>query len=267
MNDTQGIYKTIIESLETGREMALVTMIETNGSTPNDVGSRMLVFADGSIVGTVGGGKLEALSIQEALSALAQGKSRKIAFDLTPEGIGMECSGRAELFVEVFSMGMKILILGGGHVAKKIGELASVMGIPYSVADDRSEFANRERFPDALNIFTDMNAAVMEKAGINERTYIVIATRGHEMDGECLKHALKTGAAYIGMVSSRNNVPALYKRLLEEGLHPEKDPRVYSPIGLDLGGKEPAAVALAIIAEVMKIHHERTGDHLRFPPE
>jgi xanthine dehydrogenase accessory factor len=265
--DTECIYKTIVESLRNGREVALATMIETDGSTPNDVGSRMLVFPDGSIMGTVGGGKLEALCIQEALSVLSLGKSRKVIFDLTPEGIGMECSGRAELFIEVFGAKLKLLIMGGGHVAQKIGELAFIVGIPHSVADDRTEFANRERFPHASAIYTDAPASVMEKEGVNERTYIIIATRGHEMDGECLTHALKTKAAYIGMVGSRSKVPSLYEKLKKNELHPDKDPRVFSPIGLDLGGKEPGAVALSIMAEIMKIHHERTGGHLRMPPE
>lgn len=267
MVDAESIYKTIVESLQAGREVALVTTIETAGSTPNDVGSRMLVFPDGSIVGTVGGGKLEALSIQEALSVLTLGRSKKVIFDLTPDGIGMECSGRAELFIEPFSARLKILILGAGHVAQKIGELASLVGIPYSVADDRTEFANRERFPHASAIYTDKPALAIEKERINERTYIIVATRGHEMDAECLKQALKTTAAYIGMVGSKSKVPAIYKRLRRNGMHPEKDPRVYSPIGLDLGGKNPGAVALSIMAEVMKIHHEKTGCHLRMPPE
>jgi len=267
MIDTESIYRTIVESLQAGREVALATIIETSGSTPNDAGSRMLVFPDGSIVGTVGGGKLEALCIQEALATLSLGRSKKATFDLTPSGIGMACSGRAEVFIEVFSARMKIFIMGAGHVAKKIGELASCVGIPYSVADDRMEFANRERFPHAATVYAEKPVAAMEKEGINERTYIIIATRGHEMDAECLKYALKTKAAYIGMVGSRNKIPTIYKRLKRSGLHPEKDSRVFSPIGLDLGGKEPGAVALSIIAEVMKLHHERSACHLRTSPE
>ena len=267
MIDTESIYRTIVESLQAGREVALATIIETSGSTPNDAGSRMLVFPDGSIVGTVGGGKLEALCIQEALATLSLGRSKKATFELTPSGIGMACSGRAEVFIEVFSARLKIFIMGAGHVAKKIGELASCVGIPYSVADDRMEFASRERFPHAATVYAEKPVAAMEKEGINERTYIIIATRGHEMDAECLKYALKTKAAYIGMVGSRNKIPAIYKRLKRNGLHPEQDLRVFSPIGLDLGGKDPGAVALSIIAEVMKLHHERTGCHLRTPPE
>jgi len=267
MVDAESIYRTIVESLQAGREVALVTVIETDGSTPGDAGNRMLVFPDGSIVGTVGGGKLEALCIQEALDALSLGRSKKATFELTPSGIGMACSGRVEVFIEVFSARLKIFILGAGHVAKKIGELASCVGIPYSVADDRMEFANRERFPHAATVYAEKPVSAMEKEGINERTYIIIATRGHEMDAECLKYALKTKAAYIGMVGSRNKIPAIYKRLKRNGLHPEQDLRVFSPIGLDLGGKDPGAVALSIIAEVMKLHHERTGCHLRTPPE
>jgi len=267
MVDAESIYRTIVESLQAGREVALVTIIETNGSTPGDAGNRMLVFPDGSIVGTVGGGKLEALCIQETLSVIALGTSKKMIFDLTPSGVGMECSGRVEVFIEVFSARLKIFILGAGHVAKKIGELASCVGIPYSVADDRVEFANRERFPYATAVYADKPASAMEKEGINERTYIIIATRGHEMDAECMKYALKTNAAYIGMVGSKSKVPAIYKRLKRSGLHPEKDSRVFSPIGLDLGGKEPGTVALSIIAEVMKLHHERSACHLRTLPE
>ena len=267
MVDAESIHRTIVESLQAGREVALVTIIETNGSTPGDAGSRMLVFPDGSIVGTVGGGRLEALCIQEALSVLSLGRSKKMIFDLPPSDDGMACSGRVETFIEVFSARLKIFIMGAGHVAKKIGEVASCVGIPYSVADDRVEFANRERFPHAAAVYADKPVSAIEKEGVNERTYIIIATRGHEMDAECLKYALKTKAVYIGMVGSRNKIPAIYKRLKRSGLHPEKDSRVFSPIGLDLGGKDPGAVALSVIAEVMKLHHERTACHLRTPPE
>ncbi len=257
------VFKILDEALESGREVALVTLLSNAGSTPRDAGAHMTVFADETIAGSVGGGKLEALCIAEAVDALKEGKNRRAAFDLTLKGIGMACEGRAEVYIEVFTGKIKLLILGGGHVALKIAQAAECACIPYSVADEREDCANRSRFPKAVNIFVQEPHKAVSKDTVDERTYIVIVTRGHMLDSDCLKAALPTKAAYIGMIGSASKVGTVYRdQFNKQGLHPEKDPRVFSPIGLNISDKTPGEIAIAVLAEILKLANGKSGAHM-----
>ncbi|MFA5162562.1 MAG: XdhC/CoxI family protein [Elusimicrobiales bacterium] len=263
MNEPERIFRLLDQAIEAGREAALVTIISSAGSTPRDAGSRMVVFPGGGIAGTVGGGRLEALCIKSALAALKLGENRRESFDLTPGGAGMLCSGRAEVYIEVFSAKIKLLILGAGHVALKIARAAGCAAIPYSVADERADFASRERFPEAAEIVVARPHKAITPARVDGRTYIVIVTRGHAFDAQCLLRALPTKAAYIGMIGSASKVREVFAGFNRKGLHPERDNRVFSPIGLDISGKTPGEIAISVLAEILKIANGRTGAHMR----
>jgi xanthine dehydrogenase accessory factor len=263
MREPENVFQLMAEAMGQCRGAALVTVISAQGSTPRECGAEMVVYEDGSIAGTVGGGMLENLAIDAAKKALKEGSSRKVVFDLTPKGIGMECMGRVELFIDVHVTELKLLIVGAGHVGLKIAEAAALAGIPYSVADDRADFANKERYPRALRILVERPDKAVRLAGVDKKTYVVIVTRGHALDKECLAAAMKTPAPYIGMIGSRSKVPSAYKFLNKKGLRPEKDKRVYAPIGLNTGGKSPGAIAISVLAEILAVHHGRDGRHLR----
>lgn len=262
MQEAENVFKLLEEAIRRGRSAALVTVISAKGSTPRECGAKMLVYEDGSIAGTIGGGKLEAMAIKEAVASLKEGASRKAVFDLTPRGLEMNCMGRVEVFIDVHATQLKLLILGAGHVGQRVAEAAAAAGIPYAVVDERAEFANQERFPHASGILVKLPHKAV-KSAVDAKTYVVIVTRGHALDEECLAAALKTKARYIGMIGSRSKVPLAFKALNRKGFHPEKDPRVYSPIGLDCGGKSPGAIAISILAEILAVHHGRDGRHLR----
>ncbi len=267
------IFQLLDAAISAGQDVALVTIVRAEGSTPRETGASMLVFPknimdETRIDGTVGGGKLEALAIEAAQDALAQGQNRLCTFDLSegPGGIGMACSGVTELFIQVFKALPEILILGAGHVGQKIAEVAHIAGFRTKVADDRAEFANSERFPHSKLMLVEPHKAI-ELAEVTERTSIVIVTRGHSLDRECLEAALPTKACYIGMIGSRSKVPLTFSKLVENGLDPEGDPRVYSPIGLDLGGKSPGEIAVSVVSEILKCVHGHTGKHHRIHRE
>ncbi|HOW27119.1 MAG TPA: XdhC/CoxI family protein [Elusimicrobiota bacterium] len=262
MKENNDVFRILSESIRNGRDVALATIISAEGSTPRETGAKMLVFEDGSIQGTVGGGKLEALCIKNALSAMESGQNRKVTFELTEKGIGMACAGKTEVFIEVYLSRLKLFICGAGHVGQKIAAAATVAGIPYSVADEREEFACRDHFPQASRIHVEQPDHALTAARVDDKTYVVIVTRGHMLDKECLAAAMETKAAYIGMIGSRSKVPTIFKLLNKKGIHPEKDPRVYSPIGLDTGGKTPGEISVSVIAEILKLRHQATGNHL-----
>ena len=262
-NQDSAVFKALHQAIDTGRDAVLATVVAQEGSTPRDSGAKMLVYGDGSILGTVGGGKLEAKCIEDALKALVSGKSVRKSYLLTAEGLGMECAGKTEVFFEVYCANLKLFILGAGHVGQSIAAVASATGLLHSVADDRDEFANRAKFPNAAAVYVEEPHKAITKQRVDDKTYIIIATRGHALDQECLEAAIGTKAAYIGMIGSKQKVPTTFRRLNAKGLHPEKDPRVYSPIGLDVGGKTPGEIAISALSEILKVCTGRSGKHYR----
>ncbi|MBU2574718.1 MAG: XdhC/CoxI family protein [Elusimicrobia bacterium] len=263
MKESRNIIKVLSEAIDGGKNVGFVMVISVDGSTPREAGAKMLVFEDGSIEGTVGGGTLEALAIKKAVECVKKGRGGKFIFDLKPGGnTGMLCMGKAELFIDVYKNPLKVLILGAGHVGLKIAEAARAAGYPYIVADDRPEFANTERFPGASGIITERPDKAVRLAGPGEDTYIVIVTRGHALDRECLIEAMRTKAPYIGMIGSADKVKEVFKSLAKEKLYPLKDKRVYSPIGLNLGGKAPGEIAVSILSQIVMLHYGRDGKHM-----
>lgn len=267
MKEHKNLIKLLAEAIDSGRGAAFVTVISVDGSTPRESGAKMLVYSDGSIEGTVGGGAIEALTIKRAVECIRKGEGGKFVFDLKPKGnTGMICMGRMEVYIDVYKNPFKVLILGGGHVGIKIAEACRLAGYPYMVADDRREFANAERFPGALAVINEFPHKAVAAAGVDGETYAVIVTRGHALDKECLEAVMRTPAAYIGMIGSRDKVGEIFRQLGKKKLYPLKDKRVHSPIGLNLGGKAPGEIAVSVISEIMKVHYKRDAAHMRDKP-
>jgi xanthine dehydrogenase accessory factor len=253
-------------ALARGEPVAVITVIDTAGSAPRELGAKMLVYADGSTDGTVGGGTLEARAIQEAIVALATGQPRKVRYNLGysgPRSIGMFCGGEVEVFVDVMRQPARIVLLGGGHVAERVAQTAQMAGFSHSIVDDRADYANRERFPDAEEVLVANPAEALGRLDVNASTYVIIVTRCHVQDMECLASALTTKAAYIGMIGSVTKVRQVYRRLARRHIDPGSDPRVHAPIGLALGTSEPSHIAISIMAEILKEIHGGTGASLR----
>jgi len=266
MSESKTVIDELSKAIDEGRAAAFVTVISADGSTPREAGAKMLVFENGYIRGTVGGGSLEALSIKQALKCLKSGQGGKFVFELKPDGnTGMICMGKVEIFVDVYKDALKLLIIGAGHVGQKIAEAARLAGYPYTVADDRADFANPERFPGARQILVKTPDKAVTAAGIDAATYVVIVTRGHALDRESLAAAMRTPAAYIGMIGSKQKVREVYRLLGEKNVFPAKDDRVHAPLGLNLGGKTPGEIAIAVLAEIIKVRYRRDAATMRVP--
>lgn len=263
MDESRAVIKALHEAVEAGKAAAFVSVISVDGSTPREAGAKMVVFPGGAIEGTVGGGTLEALSIKQALECLKTGSGGKFVFDLKPQGnTGMICMGRVEIFIDVYRSPLKIAIFGAGHVGLKVARAAALAGFPYIVADDRKEFADASRFPDAMRVVAESPDRAVAAAGVDEDTFVVIATRGHALDRECLEAALKTPARYIGMIGSASKVAKIFEDMAKKGPDPRKDARVHSPIGLNIGGKTPGEIAISVLAQIIMLHHGRDGGHM-----
>ncbi len=264
MKESRNLIRILGEAIDGGKNAAFVTVISADGSTPREAGAKMLVFENSAIEGTVGGGTLEALAIKQAVACIKKGAGGKFIFDLKPKGnTGMICMGRVEIFIDVYKNPLKILILGAGHVGLKIAEAADMAGYPCVVADDRPEFANKERFPHAAEIILERPHEAVARAGVDENTYVVIVTRGHALDRECLEAVMRTGAAYIGMIGSTDKVREIFRLAGRKKLYPLRDKRVYSPVGLNLGGKTPGEIAVSVMAQIIMLHYKKDGAHMR----
>ena len=250
------IYAEIAKLRKEGRKAALATIIQVQGSIPSYESSKILVRDDGSIVGTVGGGCVEAEVWSVAQDVMREERPRRLHFNLNnqPEyNDGLICGGSVDIFVEPILATPTAYIFGGGHVSLYLAKVASVAGFEVVVIDDRPSFANKERFPDASETHAGPWEEIFPKLSVNDFSYLVMVTRGHKGDLTCLRWALITPARYSGMIGSRRKFIEIVKVLEAEGVPAEKIERVHSPIGLDIGALTPEEIAVAIVAEMIAV--------------
>lgn len=335
------LIRQVCDILASGEDLVMATISSKNGSAPRMAGARMIVRQDGRIAGTIGGGKVEAVAIQESVQAFAHKNSARRFFDLTnadAAGTDMICGGTMEIFLEYiaanpaniqvfstllaaldngrrvsfvsklngqvagdarfviadsgkanlcqapeallsavkklrlstsapsvishenedylvsyFAIPGDLFLLGAGHVAACTAETAARVGFRVIVMDDRSEFANRERFPTADQVVVlDSFADCFQGHDITHDSYLVIVTRGHMHDRDVLEQALRTNAGYVGMIGSRKKRNAIYTNLLANGTSQAQLDRVHCPIGLSIEADTPEEIAVSIVGELIQ---------------
>jgi xanthine dehydrogenase accessory factor len=244
---------------------AMVTVAATSGSVPRHAGAKMLVFGDGRITGTIGGGKFEALVIDESRAALRTKLAVLKTFPLhegSTESFGAICGGEATVLIEPQGTVAAIFLVGGGHCSKAIADLAGRCGMFVTVIDDRAGLL--DGFP-ARRLITDQPPA----AFIAGRTWqadeaIVIASRHHEIDREALAAAVaQSDAGYIGMIGSERKVRRVFDELEARGIPRERLDRFFAPMGIDIAADSPEEIAVSVVAEVLSVLRNATGRHLR----
>jgi len=258
------IYEQIVQLRRDGRRGAVATITNVRGSIPSFKTAKMLVRDDGSIVGTIGGGCVEADVWQAAREVMESEKPRTLTFDLNQDpkyDTGLVCGGTLEVFIEPVLPPALLYVFGAGHVAINLCRVAGIAGFDLIVTDDRSSYATKERFPSAREVHAlDFDEAI-QKLDPNETSYIVIVTRGHRDDMRILRWAVQTRAQYIGMIGSRRKVIKIFETLRKEGVPARLFDRVHAPIGLDIGAITPEEIAVAITAELIAIRRH-TGSGL-----
>jgi xanthine dehydrogenase accessory factor len=256
------IYEQIVELRRQGRRGAVATIVNVRGSIPSFRTAKMLVRDDGSIVGTIGGGCVEADVWQAAREVMSSEKPRTLTFDLNQDpkyDTGLVCGGTLEVFIEPVLPPALLYIFGAGHVALSLCQTAASAGFDVIVSDDRSSYATKERFPAAREVHALEFDEAMQKLDPDESSYIVIVTRGHRDDMRVLRWAIQTRARYVGMIGSKRKVIQIFKALEEEGLAAHLFERVHAPIGLDIGAITPEEIAVAITAELIAIRRHAEG--------
>jgi xanthine dehydrogenase accessory factor len=237
--------------------VALCTVVNTKGSVPRHAGAKMLVFADGSIEGTVGGGETEKLVRDEALAALADGRTRFLDYELidTEKGDPGVCGGTVSVFVEPYLRMPTVVVVGAGHVGRAVVHLAKWMGYRVVLSDDRVELCTPENTPGADEYLPVSMGTLPEAMTIGPQTYFVLVTRGVEVDVEGLPALLATDAAYIGLIGSKKRWVHCQEKLKEAGISEEWIGRIKSPVGIDIHAETPNEIALSIMAEITDLRN------------
>lgn len=259
------IYEEIIKLRKAGRRGALATIIQVHGSVPSFETSKLLVRDDGSIVGTVGGGCVEADVWSAAQDVMQQERPRRLHFNLNnnPEqDTGLVCGGSLDIYIEPVLATPTLYLLGGGHVSKSVSRVATIAGFETVVLDDRDAFANPGRFPEAIATHAGPWPQLFSSVQANSLSYILICTRGHQGDLECLRWALATPARYIGMIGSRRKRIEFAKVLASEGIQPDALDRLQSPAGLEVGALTPEEIAVAVVAQMIAVRRNAAAQTL-----
>ena len=261
------IYQTLANLESTLKPAALCIVIKTSGSTPRHSTSKMLVFPDGHILGTVGGGELENRVIKEALASLKDGKPRNLTYNMADPARGDPgvCGGQVEVFVEPILPSLMLVVVGGGHVGKAVAHLAKWLGFRVAVSDDRPEYCTPEANPDAQEFYPVPLAELPLHLNITSQTSIVLTTRGSNVDVAGLPAILETQAGYIGVIGSRKRWNTTIKELNQQGISDEILKRVHSPIGLGIGAEIPEEIAVSILAEILMLRNAGSGQSMQKP--
>jgi xanthine dehydrogenase accessory factor len=259
------ITRALAELEEKGQGGVLCTIIESRGSTPRHQGSKMLVYPDGQFIGTVGGGEVENRVRQEALAALKDGKSRLLRYNMVnpKEGDPGVCGGTLEVYVEPYLPAPLLVVIGGGHVGKAVAHLAKWLGFRVAVSDDRLEYCTKEANPDADLFYPVPMAELPKQLEITPWTYLVLTTRGMNVDVQGMPELLNCEQPYIGLIGSKRRWISTRTALLEKGVPEEQLNRVVSPIGLELGAETPEEIAVSIMAQIIMLRNGGTGKSMK----
>jgi xanthine dehydrogenase accessory factor len=258
------VIKLLNEAIAGGKPVVLCTVVNTKGAVPRHAGAKMLVYADGSFDGTVGGGEVENRVLNEAMASFKDGKTRFLSYDMIdPErGDAGICGGIVTVFVEPFLRLPTVVVVGAGHVGKPIVHLAKWLGFRVVVSDDREELCTPDATPGGDLYLPIPMSQIPEQMTLDSRTYLVLVTRGSDVDIEGLPAILKTEVPYIGLIGSKRRWAHTQEQLIEQGISKEALERIKSPIGVFINAETPNEIAVSIMAEVIS-HYNQVKKHFQ----
>jgi xanthine dehydrogenase accessory factor len=256
MNDfnTQ-LFSELLAMQTAGTPLVLATVVKARGSVPRHSGAKMLVYEDGRISGTIGGGEMESRVIEEAQAALNVGRPRLLTYALVaPErGDPGVCGGEVEIYLEPYLPPATVYVVGCGHVGQAVAHLAHWLGFRVVVNDDRSELVSSDVIPNADVYVPGPFTEVLARQPLTRSSYVVLVTRNVKVDLEILPHLVDSPAPYIGVMGSQRRWAHTRQLLQERGLTDEQLAAFHSPIGIELQAETPEEIAVSILAEITKV--------------
>ena len=258
--DAIDIAREQLRAFDAGKPFATVTIVDAKGTTSRTY-SKMLVFADGTALGTVGGSGKEKAAIADAVECIRTGKPALRTYGGEIRGPdGRACGGEFTMFIEPSPARPRLVVVGGGHVGGAALRLGKFLGYETWLIDDRDEDFLADKIALAARFFPVKDyEADLRAMEVPSDSFVVLCTYSHPTDAAALAAMLEKGCAYLGMLGSRKKIGRIFTRLEERGYTPEQLSRVHTPIGLDLGGETPEEVALAILSEIQAVRYGRPG--------
>ena len=261
---TANIYLEIAENIKQKRTFALATIVSAKGSTPRHTGSKMLVYADGTISGTIGGALLEKQTIDAAVECLKSKRSQILEFDLTGEPAdkkdSMICGGTVQVFIEPVFIAPVLHIFGAGHVGKPTAHLAAISGFQVNIYDARAEMASPARFPKAARIIVHGWDDIIADFQPSPNDFIVIVSPSHDVDFKILSAVIRQDVKYLGVICSKRKWKIFREKFHDMEIPHNLIDRVHAPIGLEINSETPEEIAVSIVAELIKENRrEREG--------
>jgi len=248
----KNIYSELNETIKSGKSAALCVVIETKGSTPRKAGSKMIVFNDKRIIGTIGGGSIEYNVIGKALEVIKSNNPKKFTFNLEND-LDMTCGGYVEVYIEPVFPLPKLFIFGAGHVGKAVAEFASKTGFEITLFDEREDVFKENSIQNTTFIQGNYFEEI-EKVNFDDNTFIVVTTPKHAYDEEITAICAKKPHAYLGMIGSKRKVSTAKKVFLEKrGLTQNEIDSIDMPIGLKFAAQTPEEIAISIVAKLIDV--------------
>lgn len=243
-------------AIQKGQSYAFATVVEsTLKGTPRKAGAKMVVLEDGSLFGSIGGGRNEKAAREECLKAIKNGKPVLVSYDYFGQIGQSVCGGQIKVFIEPFLKRLNFIICGGGHIALPLSFQVKLLGYETIIIDNRKEFASKKRFPHADKVLCGDYVKMLQALTLSENSYVMIVTQGNEHDYECLKALIGSKVGYLGVISSKAKRVKFFKRLKNEGIKDSVLAKICIPAGLDLGAQTPEEIALSIASEIVLLNN------------
>ncbi|NUN14781.1 MAG: XdhC family protein [Myxococcales bacterium] len=257
MHDTTHIFREAARISDAGERAALVVVTETRGHTPQVPGAKMIVRQDGTMLGTVGGGRFEHVIAEHAAQVMRTGKATTVSYKLKAE-LGMCCGGEMQVYIEPLVAADRLILFGAGHVAQPTATVAHLCGFRVVVVDERSEWNTSDRFPTAFDRKVLHHGDFLATFRFQPDDSILIVTHNHDYDQELVAACLDVPHRYLGMIGSARKVESAYARLRRDGVPDEKIKTIFAPVGLDIAAETPEEIAVAIVGELIRVRRATT---------
>ena len=258
------ILKELLAAQEAGEAVVLATVTKARGSVPRHAGTKMLIYENGRLSGTIGGGEMESRVISEAKTVLAEGQPRTIPYSLVDpkKGDPGVCGGEMEIYMEPYLPPATVFVIGCGHVGRAIADLAHWLGYRVVVTDDREALATSAYIPHADVYLPGSIEEALKSYKVTSNTFITVVTRNVMVDRGILPQLVATPAPFIGVMGSKRRWQTTRQLLLEDGLDEADLARFHSPLGLELQAESPEEIAVSIMAEIIMLRRHGSGKRM-----
>lgn len=248
----ESIYEKISKAQQDNQPGALCVIVATKGSTPRKTGAKMLVYKNGDIYGTIGGGELERKVIENALCVINEKEAKLFKHDLLRQH-GMCCGGGMEIYIEPIMTKRKLYIFGAGHTGKALAKFALSLEFEIVLIDSRKKYLDELDMKE-VNKMNLKHQLALQALPFDENTFVVIVTHSHPIDRDILAYCIKQPFAYLGMIGSQRKVEMTKKRFIEGGIASAKElKKVDMPMGIDISAEGPDEIAISILAKLIEV--------------